>query len=62
MDAPTITVVKDGGPFGHPQADMGNVGLQDSVDGNSPNWRAGQVLGIRAQGEWRNVASSGFIH
>ena len=27
MDAPTITVVKDGGSFGHPQADMGNVGL-----------------------------------
>ena len=26
MDAPTITVVKDGGFFGHPQSDMGNVG------------------------------------
>ena len=27
MDAATITVVKDGGFFGHPQPDMGNVGL-----------------------------------
>ena len=27
VDAPTITVVKDGGSFGHPQPDMGNVGL-----------------------------------
>ena len=26
MDAATITVVKDGGFFGHPQSDMGNVG------------------------------------
>ena len=28
MDAPTITVVKDGGFFGHPQSDMGNVGYK----------------------------------
>ena len=28
VDAPTITVVKDGGFFGHPQSDMGNVGLK----------------------------------
>ena len=28
MDAPTITIVKDGGFFGHPQSDMGNVGSQ----------------------------------
>ena len=27
MDAATITVVKDGRFFGHPQSDMGNVGL-----------------------------------
>ena len=27
VDASTITVVKDGGFFGHPQSDMGNVGL-----------------------------------
>ena len=27
MDAPTITVVKDGGFFGHPQSDMGECRL-----------------------------------
>ena len=27
VDASTITIVKDGGFFGHPQSDMGNVGL-----------------------------------
>ena len=27
MEAATITIVKDGGFFGHPQLDMGNVGL-----------------------------------
>ena len=27
-NSPTITVVKDGGFFGHPQSDMGNVGSQ----------------------------------
>ena len=27
VDSATITVVKDGGLFGHPQSDMGNVGL-----------------------------------
>ena len=32
MDAPTITVVKDGGFFGHPQSDMGNVGLHAVMD------------------------------
>jgi hypothetical protein len=26
VDAAIITVVKDGGFFGHPQSDMGNVG------------------------------------
>ena len=30
MDAATITVVKDGGFFGHPQSDMGNVGYMES--------------------------------
>ena len=43
MDAATITVVKDGGFFGHPQPDMGNVGyylnslvLHDFFDSWSP--------------------------
>ena len=32
VDAATITVVKDGGFFGHPQPDMGNVGLRPIKD------------------------------
>ena len=46
MDAPTITVVKDGGFFGHPQSDMGNVGrialrrarYRFHVGSRSPSW------------------------
>ena len=41
MDAPTITVAKDGGFFGHPQSDMGNVG---------PDYRSGMQMRI-ATGE-----------
>ena len=44
MEASTITVLKDGGFFGHPQSDMRNVGV-DVLEGQDGH------LAVRYQGE-----------
>ena len=36
VDAATITIVKDGGFFGHPQFDIGDVGLDSVGAGRTP--------------------------
>ena len=51
VDAATVTVVKDGGFFGHPQSDMGNVGLMVAEKRfrrlQAPELMAGVYLGAQ---------------